>query len=675
MNEIHLGGMVVRDSNIVHESAKELYRKPLGAVKVGSEISIALSVFDISVDSVELMVVNGNQSAYRLIFDGEMYRTSFVAPHEMTVLWYWFRIKFSGGAVIYYGTEPGDNSGIGRVFSNTPPAFQITVYDASFRTPNWAKGAILYQIFPDRLRRGNEETAKGGLAYHHEKGRTNMHLHERWDELPDWKPVEGKSHYEPVDFFGGDIQGIREELPRLVQLGVKVIYLNPIFEADSNHRYNTADYLKIDPMLGTIDDFYELVKDAKALGIRILLDGVFSHTGDDSIYFNRYERYETVGAYQSQSSPYYSWYRFHKFPNEYDCWWGFDTLPEVNEDNPFWNEFMIEGEESVFRTWMQRGVAGYRLDVADELPDATIEKMRAVMKSINPDSFLLGEVWEDATTKQSYNIGRSYALGRGLDSVMNYPFSVRTTEFLLGKIDAFTYRRFLVSQNQNYPKEMVYSLMNLLSSHDSARIRSVLATGENGRTLSREKQAQFELTESAEAQGAALQRLAVAIQFSIPGMPSIYYGDEVGMTGLLDPFNRMPFSVCDTKMQDWHIFLSGLRATYPVLRSGHVIFYSTNGNVLGILRYNLGGEDAFGSLAEEQVLLTLVNPTNETHHIVIDLFAVKDCQETRHRQMFCEMNWTKAKSLTTGSVIQIHEGLLDVEMPPTETDIFELIWG
>jgi glycosidase len=644
-------------------------------VATGTEIRLGVSVIGLSAERVFVSVLDGNrQSDYELFPDGELYSGTFRAADRPTVLWYWFEVRLTGGAVVYYGAEVGDNAGIGRIFNNAPPAFQITVHDSGFKTPDWAKGAVLYQVFPDRLRRGNPAAAEAGLAYHHSKGRKAMFLHERWEEQPAWQPFGGMDYYEPLDFFGGDLAGIREELPRLAQLGVRVVYLNPIFEAASNHRYNTADYRTIDPVLGTEEDFAALVTEAERLGIHLLLDGVFSHTGDDSVYFNKYGHYDSLGAYQSTDSPYFSWYKFKNFPDSYECWWGFGSLPEVNERDPSWVYEVIEGEQSVFRTWLRKGASGYRLDVADELPDETIEKMRGVMKAEKPESFLLGEVWEDATTKQSYNIGRQYALGRGLDSVMNYPFSVRTINFLLGRENAFSYRRFLVSQNQNYPKEMVYTLMNLLSSHDAARIRTVLATGLDGRNLSKEAQAAFGLTEEADKRGAALQRLAAAIQFSLPGMPAIYYGDETGMTGFLDPFNRAPYQVRDTEMTAWYKRLSDLRNAQAVLRTGHAIFYSTDGNVLGILRYAFDGEDAFGAPAEDAAVLTLINPKAETHRIVIDLFSEKDCQQLRHRQRFCDLEWQEARSLCSDLTLPIKEGLIDIALDAYGCQVFSLTW-
>ncbi|MDR1953171.1 MAG: glycoside hydrolase family 13 protein [Clostridiales Family XIII bacterium] len=675
MNEIFVAGTVVRDSTIVHESAKERYRSPLGAVAAGADVTIGLSVHELHFDRAYLAVFyDGQATEYALTADDDLLRATFTVPDRPCVLWYWFIVRLLDGNTVYYGAEVGNNSGIGKVFPGAPPAFQITVFDRDFTTPDWVKSSVMYQIFPDRFNRGAAETAQEGLAYHHGKGRTDMWLHENWDEQPAYLPAEGRQYYEPLDFFGGDLRGIIRELPRLKDLGISLLYLNPIFEAASNHRYNTADYLKIDPILGTEQDFDELVREAEKLGMRVILDGVFSHTGDDSVYFNRYGRYDGVGAYQSKESPYYRWYRFSEFPDRYDSWWGFDTLPEVDEGCRDWIDFIIENEDSVFNTWLGRGAAGFRLDVADELPDDTIEKMRAAMKKKDGDSFLLGEVWEDATTKQSYNVGRRYALGRGLDSVMNYPFADHTVAFLLGRMNAFDYRRFLVSQNQNYPKEMYFALMNLLSSHDVARIRTVLATGVNAREISREDQAHFAASEEQDRRGAALQRIAAAIQFSLPGVPAVYYGDEVGMTGLLDPFNRQPYTCRDEKMLDHYRELGRIRNENPVLQTGSAIFYSTNGNVLGILRFNLGGADAFGRPATDRAIFMACNPSEQAHRIVIDLRAEKECLTREYMDIFRSLEWRKAVGLTNDETIEIKGGLLDIALPPLRANIYELIW-
>ncbi|MDR1028135.1 MAG: glycoside hydrolase family 13 protein [Clostridiales Family XIII bacterium] len=677
MNEIFVADTVVRDSSIVHESAKERYRSPLGAVPAGVDIAVGLSIHELRFERARLAVLrDGRVTEYAMEADGtddDMLRVTFATPTRPCVLWYWFAVDLPGGHTVYYGTEAGDNSGVGQVFPGAPPAFQITVFDREFVTPDWVKSSVMYQIFPDRFRCGDIDRVKEGLAYHLGKGRSGMWLHDDWDEPPAYLPREGRPYYEPLDFFGGDLRGITAALPRLKDLGVSLLYLNPVFEAASNHRYNTADYLRIDPILGTEDDFDALIREADRLGVRVILDGVFSHTGDDSVYFNRYGRYDGVGAYQSKDSRYFGWYKFSEFPDRYDTWWGFDSLPEVDEGRRDWIDFVIENEDSVFNTWLNRGASGFRLDVADELPDDTIARMRAAMKRNDADSFLLGEVWEDATTKQSYNTARRYALGRGLDSVMNYPFAERTVAFLLGRVSASAYRRFLVSQSQNYPKEMYFSLMNLLSSHDIARVRTVLGTGVDAGSLSREEQARFILTEEQDRRGAALQRVAAAIQFALPGIPAVYYGDEVGMNGLLDPFNRLPYTIRDEEITEFYRTLMRIRNENPAMRTGDAVFFSTDGGVVGILRFQLGGRDAFGKPAADQVIFTACNPSDRSLRIVIDLWAERECLTKADEALFRSRVWLRAVGLTHTKTAHVMGGLLDIVLPPFGAEMYELI--
>ncbi|MDR1292501.1 MAG: glycoside hydrolase family 13 protein [Clostridiales Family XIII bacterium] len=734
MNEIVSGGVTISDSLIVHESAKERYRSPFGAVPAGATVRLALRLSGVPYQTVWLTVyVDDMQTDHEMLMDpeyvraagpgyeavmneevesvfkGSMFHSSIHTPEHACVVWYWFRVDMQDGSHIYYGAEVGNNAGVGKVFPNPPTAFQLTVYEPAFKTPDWAKSALMYQIFPDRFRRSAENRATRGLEYHHSIGRADMSLHEGWDEPPAYLPSGDSDHYMPLDLFGGDIPGITEALPYLKGLGVNLIYLNPIFEAHSNHRYNTADYLRIDPALGTEEDFEKLIREAKWLGMRIILDGVFSHTGDDSVYFDKYGRYEGLGAYESKESPYYSWYTFLAYPEKYRSWWGFDTLPEVDKERPDWIDFIIEGEDSVFNTWTRRGSSGFRLDVADELPDDTIERMRRALKAADPDAFLLGEVWEDATTKQSYNVGRRYALGAGLDSVMNYPFASCTKDFLRGVIDASAYVRFLVSQSQNYPEEMYYALMNLLSSHDIARIRTVLATGKDGKGMSREDQAAFTVSAEDDARGDALVRCAAALQYSLPGIPVVYYGDEVGLHGLLDPFNRGTFPAgafsedgaagagsAREALTGWYRDLGALRNSRRALCTGRALYYATNGDVVGILRYCIGGSDAFGAPATDEMLLTVVNPDAEPRRIVIDLRAEKECLRFMDLAFLCALETTQAVRLLSScgssaascanpavsdadspadaASIPITQGLLDISVPPLCAEIFEIRW-
>jgi glycosidase len=549
------------------------------------------------------------------------------------------------------------------------------VYHPDFTVPDWAKDAVMYQIFPDRFACGDAEAVRKGLDFHQSKGRSEITLHESWDELPRYEAGEGESYYTPSDMFGGDLEGIRQKLPYLKELGVNLIYLNPIFESASNHRYNTGDYLAVDPILGGEEALDRLVTAAKEAGIRIVLDGVFAHTGEDSVYFNRLGRYDSLGAFQSKESPYFGWYEFSDWPEVYRSWWGFGSLPTVNKENAEWEDFVVTGADSVVRTWVRKGIDGYRLDVADELSDHTIEGIRESMKAENPESFLIGEVWEDATTKESYGKLRTYALGSGLDSVMNYPFRDMTIGYLLGHVNALDYKSFLVNQRLNYPKEMYYALMNLLSSHDAVRVRSVLSTACDGRGQSREEQAREEISAEQYAEGGAAQRLAALIQFSLPGIPAVYYGDEVGMTGLLDPFNRKPYKVCDEEMLSYYQRLAEVRRTFAALAGGEVSFYATVGGMLGILRQTVRGENAFGGAAAAGATLTVVNPSREPKRMVVDLHREVECMAEKDRELFSNMEWKRATGLLSGTSFEAIEGLFEIEMDGLSGDIFELKWS
>ena len=557
-----------------HDPFDETYRAPLGARRCGETLRLFLESDEL-LDRCEL-VVNGSSYPMEKVPGG--FAVDYTAPQEPGVCWYYFRLF----PQLHFGAN-----GVGEEVK----AFQLTVYDADFVTPDWAKGAVMYQIFPDRWRKEGSAAAKGA-AYHRAMGRC-IEMHKNWDEEVKW---EGGENYYPNDFYGGTLAGIRESLPELKERGIDVIYLNPIFESDSNHRYNTADYMKIDPMLGSNAAFKKLCKRAEELGMRLILDGVFSHTGDDSVYFNKRGVYPGQGAWQGETSPYYSWFDFRSFPDDYRCWWGFKSLPEVKEDDESWQDFVLSGEESVVKTWLRCGAGGYRLDVADELPDETLELLRRQVKGCDSDALIVGEVWEDATTKVSYGQPRRYALGRALDSVMNYPLRWALIDFALGKYDARWLRDFLLGQKLNYPAPMYHCLMNLLSSHDTARLRTVLGSGLDGSGMSREDQAAFELTPEQLRQGRARQKLCAALQFTLPGMPCVYYGDEEGMTGFRDPFSRRPYRKNEEELRMYYADLARGRQESSALRRGDAAFCSPDADVICLLRFD-----------EEEVYLVAVN--------------------------------------------------------------------
>ena len=475
-------------------------------------------------------------------------------PMQNTAFGWQIRLKINERGLYYYRfhiEEVGDVCENADCYGELNPtnghSFLLTVYDNSYQTPEWFKGGVMYQIFPDRFAKSStpDITIMPDIV-----GRV---LRDDWGGTPSYQPnSQGKVLNN--DFFGGNFKGVEEKLPYLKDLGVTVIYFNPIFEAASNHRYDTSDYLKIDPILGTKEDFEHLVESAKKQGIRVILDGVFNHTGDDSVYFNKYGRYSSLGAYQSKDSPYYSWYDFQVFPDKYRSWWGIDILPETNENSPEYQEFIF-GKDGVLKTWLKSGIGGYRLDVADELPDFFLKKLRESVKSSDKNAIIIGEVWEDASDKVAYSERRKYLQGFELDSVMNYPWKDGIIDYILsGNVDNLI--RTIRALMDHYPKVTLDCLMNILGTHDTARILTVLG---GVYCQNKDEMAQKTAYLTPENKEIALQKLKMAsvLQFTLPGVPCIYYGDENGMEGHIDPFCRRCF--------DWEHTNKDLFAHYQAL--------------------------------------------------------------------------------------------------------------
>ncbi len=501
---------------------------------------------------------------------------------------------------------PDETGYLGRLCPRRESGFRLTVYAPDFQTPAWFRRSVMYQIFPDRFAFSDDGTAEKGIAYHESLGQI-PELHKSIDERVRHLPRSFEQNYSPDDFYGGTLRGIEQKLPYLKELGVSCLYLNPIVEARSNHRYDTSDYTRPDPILGTTEDFERLCESAKEQGIRIILDGVYSHTGCDSIYFDRYGNYGGEGACSGPESPYYSWYDFQRFPDEYRCWWGFADLPEVNEHDPRWQRYIITGEDSIMKLWLGRGASGWRLDVADELPDDVLALMRKHVKKADPDAAIIGEVWEDAVIKESYGSRRQYALGTALDSAMNYPLRTAVMEFAHNDCSAYNLRDFLIGQQMNYPWPFYYALMNLLGSHDVPRLKTVLACPYNLRSMSREDQLAVRFEQEALERAEKLEKMCAALQFAIPGVPSIYYGDEQGMEGVGDPFNRGPFKEGSRELHDCYARLSALRNSAPALSTGRAQFFAENSDVLLVLRYITDGKDIFDEESENGVYLCVVN--------------------------------------------------------------------
>lgn len=509
-----------------------------GAFPCGNEITFR--IYKIDGGEGSFSAENCNMYICR---DGEQ---SVIFPMQKTEEGFALTLKFSRVGLYFYYFKLGEyylSCGPMRkgVLGEKPWSWQLTVHSADYVTPDWIKGGVIYQIFPDRFN-------KAGKVSCSVSGKI---LRSDWGGTPYFRPnMYGKVLNN--DFFGGNLEGIRQKLDYLADLGVTVLYLNPIFEAYSNHRYDTGDYLKIDPLLGTAEDFDRLIGDANARGIRIILDGVFNHTGDHSRYFNKFGSYNSVGAYQSPDSPYHDWYCFRRFPDEYESWWGIETMPAVNEQSASYQEFLF-GENGVLKTWLRHGISGYRLDVADELPDFFLKNLRKAVKDEKNDAVILGEVWEDASNKIAYGVRREYFQGGELDGVMNYPLKNAVIDFVLTG-NTTQLREVIAMLIDNYPKQSLDCLMNILGTHDTSRILTVLS----GKICqNKEEMAVAKLSDQEKSTALQKLKMAAVLQFTLPGVPSIYYGDENGMEGYIDPFCRGCF--------DWEHLNADLISFYKTL--------------------------------------------------------------------------------------------------------------
>ena len=441
--------------------------------------------------------------------------------------------------------------------------FRLLVYKKDFQAPSWFAGGVMYHIFLDRFCKGDGEVTMHKDAV----------LNPDWAHgIPQYARTNGDELSNNV-FFGGNLWGVVEKLDYLASLGVTVLYLSPIFKAYSNHRYDTGDYEKIDEFLGGEAAFDTFIREAHARGMKIVLDGVFNHTGDDSRYFNRQGTYGDDGAYQSKTSPYAKWYHFRDFPDDYECWWNIKILPRLNHQEEGCRHYFT-GEEGILAQWTKRGVDGWRLDVADELSDEFLDELRHVVKkNTKNQGLIIGEVWENAADKVAYGNRRRYLSGDQLDSVMNYPFR-NAILALLRDGDAETFYHILTEIYASYPRAVSHSLMNLLGTHDTARILTLLGDKGKGECLPNDTLAHLSLSEEERENARTLVKLASVLQFTAYGVPSVYYGDEAGVEGYGDPFCRKPFPWGreDAELLSHYRALGKLRREHSALRDGDFRF-------------------------------------------------------------------------------------------------------
>lgn len=540
------------------DSKKCEHKTPFGTVRAGECCSFMICVpTSCKATGVGLILEDCDgklcrEVSFTLKADDETYQQwcgSFTM--ECGLYFYWFRIYQGDSSFRLFKQGSLTNMEAGE-------KWQVSFIPADFTTPDYAKGAVMYQIMPDRFYKSGECDLTDKLQPYT--------VQEDWYALPRYGP-DAQGHWNN-DFFGGNFAGIREKLPYLKEFGVGVLYLNPIFMAFSSHRYDTADYKRPDPMLGTQEDFKALCDEAHRLGMRVILDGVFSHTGDNSIYFDSQKIFGN-GAVSNPDSPYRAWYRFYEYPDDYDAWWSIKTLPCVEELTPSYLDYIIEDADSVAAHWIRLGADGFRLDVADELPDEFILRLKKRIRAIKPDAMLLGEVWEDASNKRAYDVSRRYFVDGELDSVMNYPWRTAIIDFVNGTDDGAAFAECVETIAENYPPQVLACVMNLLSSHDRARILTVLGDDFDG---SKEEKAKRRLSPESYHAARELLKMASFLQFTLPGMPSIYYGDEAGLEGFEDPYCRrtFPWGREDVSLQAYFRSLGHLKTELPALRCGDI---------------------------------------------------------------------------------------------------------
>ncbi len=547
------------DIQIFHDSHNLELRNPFGAVSIGTKVRIRLwtskkcsayiNLINFYNNQIEIQM---NEIGWNSLVNNWVYETEVDTLNNIGLIYYYFRVNYYGRDIIY-GNNIESLGGVGQVYFNEPVSYQITIYSKQ-EVPSWYREGIIYQIFVDRFFNGEDE----GKVLNPKK---NTFIYGNWDDSPMYiKDMNG--NIVRWDFYGGNLLGVKKKLEYIKSLGVSVIYFNPIFDSPSCHKYDTGDYEKIDPMFGDEEIFKDLCSEAEKLGMRIILDGVFSHTGSDSKYFNKFGNYDSLGAYQSLHSPYYRWYRFNDYPNLYETWWGFSNMPNVDELNPSYLDYIIRNDNSVIEKWLKLGAGGWRLDVADELPDEFIKILKKKLKEVKKDSVLIGEVWEDASNKVSYNRKREYLFGNELDSVTNYPLRQIILDLVRNYIGSKYFIKKYLSLKENYPKEYFYSTMNMLGNHDTERVLTMLNNNVN------------------------LLKEAVVIQMTLPGVPLIYYGDEAGLTGGKDPSNRKsyPWGKENNDILGFYRKISAIRVSEEALRNGEIEFLEFNNGILAYER-------------------------------------------------------------------------------------------
>lgn len=632
---------------IYYNSWDKEYKKPFGAVEIKNKIKFTVK----SKKEVESIILHINKDAEKEVLINMIKKedglyTCDLNPEKLGLYFYFFEIRTIEGT-LFYGNNKWGFGGEGQIYNQDPKHYQFLVYEP-WEIPKWYRDGIMYQIFPDRF-------FDGKRSRHLENAKPNSLIHANWDDTPFYIKDDLGSVVK-WDFFGGNLVGIEKKLNYLKNLGINIIYLNPIFDSISNHRYDTSDYKKIDPLLGTEEDFEKLCLKAEKKGISIILDGVFSHTGKDSLYFDG-SLFDSVGAYNSKDSKYFSWYKFSEYPEKYSSWWGIKSLPEVDEMQESYQDYIIMEKGSVIEKWMQKGIKGWRLDVADELPDVFIEKLRNRCKKLDPESIIIGEVWEDASNKISYGERRKYFWGHELDGVTNYPFRSSIIDFLLSNKPSWEILYKIESLKENYPKESFYSNMNILGNHDVSRIINVLSNQNDESKLTLQDKYNYSIEEEFLKKGKKRLKMASLIQMTLPGIPCIYYGDEVGLQGYSDPFNRRtyPWGNEDKEILSWYKKIIRIRNSNQALRTGNFEGFFVDNEIFSYKRY-IKNRDVFNEESKEQEFLIICNRSEIQKLIKIPNNTV---------------NTSKLRDILNGNLYEYKDDEFEIIIEPLEAIILK----
>lgn len=538
---------------ILFDSRLSQFKTPFGVLKTDEVCTMHIQIpVSCQTVRVELLLLHEDgaplrEVSFRMQSATELYECwgGEFSLTEAELCFYCFRVTTKNEQFRLYKQGNDTNMEAGELW-------QLSCVERKWPVPEALQGAVLYQIFPDRF-------CQSGVCDCAEKLRPYW-VHEDRHDVPVYLP-NARGEVLNNDFYGGNLRGIREKLPYLHGLGVEILYLNPIFMAFSTHRYDTYDYKRIDPMLGTEADFTALCDAAHALGMKVVLDGVFSHVGSRSPYFQ--------SAISDPVSPYRSWFQFRHYPDVYESWWGITTLPCVDKSNESFIRYIIDDGDSVLAHWLRLGADGYRLDVVDELPDAFLQRLRTRLRELKPDAILIGEVWEDASNKTAYGVRRRYFTSRQLDSVMNYPWQKAILRYVRGEDGGQELGEWIMTLAENYPADVLNAVMNILSTHDTPRALTALVDPTDA---DRAELATRHMDAPTQQHALHLLRMAAFLQFTLPGAPCIYYGDEAGMDGYRDPFNRkfFPWGEEDTALQSFYASLARLKKQSPALRRGSV---------------------------------------------------------------------------------------------------------